>query len=242
MIGIYKIMLPGCRYYIGQSINLARRRREHWSDLQRNEHGNTALQNIYNKYGFKDFEFVVLTECARDELNELEQLILDACADDPLCMNIARNVQEFKQPRKPHDPLTAEHKDKIGLANSRPIVGVSPTGEKIHFAGVMCATRYFEYVDCATNATIMRSLKKRRVIPRGKLVGWYFYYQDEGDYIPTRQHKRIKGVSPSGDIIVWDNGMDAARYFNKSYTLYSYAGRKIKIGNCKDWTFSFVDA
>ena len=38
------------KLYIGQSINLKRRKRKHFSELNTNHHVNTHLQRAYNKY------------------------------------------------------------------------------------------------------------------------------------------------------------------------------------------------
>lgn len=46
--------------YVGSTIHLDQRRREHFSKLASNKHINAHLQNAYNKYGREAFDFEVL--------------------------------------------------------------------------------------------------------------------------------------------------------------------------------------
>ena len=73
MIGIYMIKNKvNNKAYIGQSINIESRWYHHKKDLSNNSHGNTHLQNSWNKYGESNFEFTVLEECTKEELNDKE--------------------------------------------------------------------------------------------------------------------------------------------------------------------------
>lgn len=69
MIGIYKITnkING-KCYIGQSIDIERRWREH----KRARDENKILYKDIKRYGIKNFEFKILQECQIDELDELE--------------------------------------------------------------------------------------------------------------------------------------------------------------------------
>lgn len=60
--------------YFGQSDDIKRRFRRHKSDLRNNKHINTHLQNAWNKYGEKKFEFKVLEIVESTEvLGDLEK-------------------------------------------------------------------------------------------------------------------------------------------------------------------------
>lgn len=76
--GIYCIenKINGKRY-IGQSINIDNRRREHFRTLRQGAHGNRYLQNAWNKYGENNFEFYVLIFCEKFELTRYEQFFVD---------------------------------------------------------------------------------------------------------------------------------------------------------------------
>lgn len=56
--------------YIGQTIDIKRRKRTHYSTLRSNTHDNPKLQASWNKYGAENFEF----ESWEFEINSLEEL------------------------------------------------------------------------------------------------------------------------------------------------------------------------
>lgn len=70
MIGIYLITnkING-RHYVGQSIDIARRWRQHREIAPC---GQTPLYKAIQKYGIENFEFCVLEECSKEELNDKE--------------------------------------------------------------------------------------------------------------------------------------------------------------------------
>lgn len=73
MIGIYKIenILNGMKY-IGQSINVPHRLKEHKRDLKYGRSHNDHLQKSHNKYGIENFTFEVIDKCNASELDDLE--------------------------------------------------------------------------------------------------------------------------------------------------------------------------
>ena len=77
--------------YVGSAINLNRRWYLHQSELNRNVHGNSYLQNAYNKYGLEAFQFTIV-ELVEDQLKllEIEQLWINAsdCCNREVGYNI----------------------------------------------------------------------------------------------------------------------------------------------------------
>lgn len=73
MIGIYKIenKVNG-KVYIGQSVNIDSRWKGHIASLRNNHHKNDHLQKSWNKYGEDNFDFSVLCECTKEELDDKE--------------------------------------------------------------------------------------------------------------------------------------------------------------------------
>ena len=77
-IGIYKITnLKNGKVYIGQSVDIARRIKEHIHHLKNNCHFNQHLQNSWNKYGENSFLFEVIQYCEEKELDFWEQYFID---------------------------------------------------------------------------------------------------------------------------------------------------------------------
>jgi len=77
--GIYRITnLTDRKFYIGSAVNLARRKRKHFSELKRNAHINSHLQAAYNKHGAENFLFEII-EIVNDRtsLIKREQHYLD---------------------------------------------------------------------------------------------------------------------------------------------------------------------
>ena len=76
MIGyIYQIEnLVTHESYIGQTIDINRRRNTHFNELRNNKHENPKLQNAWNKYGEQEFHFRYwkFEINSREELNQLE--------------------------------------------------------------------------------------------------------------------------------------------------------------------------
>lgn len=76
MTGIYMIRFgddENAHFYIGQSVDIGQRKRQHLSELRNGIHVNPYMQSVFNKYGEKSMTFEVLCECVEEKLNELEE-------------------------------------------------------------------------------------------------------------------------------------------------------------------------
>lgn len=76
MIGIYKITnLVNNKSYIGQSINIDKRIKEHFwkATCEKDISFNSILHQAIRKYGKENFRYEVLKECSVDEIDRLEQ-------------------------------------------------------------------------------------------------------------------------------------------------------------------------
>ena len=77
--GVYQITcIPSGNVYIGSSVALDRRLREHKRELRIGTHYSSYMQNSWNKYGPDAFEFKVLVICEKDMTLFYEQIFLDA--------------------------------------------------------------------------------------------------------------------------------------------------------------------
>jgi len=76
--GVYKIVntING-KMYIGSSIHINDRWKEHKRDLKNNKHHSKHLQRSFNKYGEDNFEFEIIEECEENETLIKEQHYLD---------------------------------------------------------------------------------------------------------------------------------------------------------------------
>lgn len=72
MIGIYCIHCrTNDKRYIGQSINIIKRKHEHKRALEGNYHTNKHLQSAFNKYGLDSFKFTVLERLPKNSAQKL---------------------------------------------------------------------------------------------------------------------------------------------------------------------------
>lgn len=83
--GIYKLEFQDGSYYIGQSINLASRCKDHYRMLLEGSHHSYKVQEKYLVEQVLP-KHIILKECDSTELNQLENLLIDL--KDPLCLNI----------------------------------------------------------------------------------------------------------------------------------------------------------
>lgn len=85
--GIYILKWDNCKYYYyGSSIDLSRRRRNHFNRLSNGNHENFLLLKIFNKYGLPKFE--VLECCTIEIIKDREQSYLNLCKGDKNNLNL----------------------------------------------------------------------------------------------------------------------------------------------------------
>lgn len=76
--GVYCIEnLINHKKYIGQSVDMEQRWRQHKCELNRGHHDNDYLQKSWNKYGADNFNFYIIELCDVVELDELEVYYID---------------------------------------------------------------------------------------------------------------------------------------------------------------------
>lgn len=77
MIGIYSITnIVNNKIYIGQSVDVKHRIRNHKWALKHNRHNNDHLQKSFNKYGESCFVFGVVCECEECNLDDMERFYI----------------------------------------------------------------------------------------------------------------------------------------------------------------------
>lgn len=120
--GIYKIVnLVNEKFYIGSTVNLIRRKYNHFSDLRKNKHINQYLQRSYNKYGKENFRFEVIEYVEnKDKLIEREQYYLDIYRDNKKnCYNIRTVVESNLGIKWSNESKQKLSKAKKGIKRSK---------------------------------------------------------------------------------------------------------------------------
>ena len=80
------------KYYIGGSLNIEKRIKTHKRLLIKNNHHNKFLQKLFNESNnINDFKFKIINICQsndRNNIQNLEQILLNKYYNDDLCLNI----------------------------------------------------------------------------------------------------------------------------------------------------------
>lgn len=144
MKGIYKIISPSNKVYIGQSIDIERRFK-HYKRLACKEQ--VKIYNSFLKYGLDAHAFEILELCDTEDLNNRERHYQDLYDSVANGLNLLYVKSEHfngghsdESKKKISDSLkgrtfTDEHKYKIGLGNSRRVKSPE-TIEKHRLAGL----------------------------------------------------------------------------------------------------------
>lgn len=197
MIGIYKITnLTNGKVYVGQSIHIEQRFKEHEYSLCNNRHDNRYLQAAWNKYGKASFMFEVIEECRVDELDARETYWKQY--HDPNTYNLGNT--------KGKGTTSAETRHKIGLAfkgdknpSKRPEVRKKISDKQLGHA-----------VSIEARHKISKSLIGTKHPPRSST-----HIQHLRESSPNK--RKVSQLSKDGQLIkVWDCVNDAARFYKIS--------------------------
>lgn len=113
-IGVYKILNKVTNEsYIGSSINLKKRKSDHFYLLKQGKHGNSHLQNSYKKYGIENFDFSVLEFCEPDECLIIEQKHINQTKPKFNINPIAGNSLGVKHKKETIEKIRNSQKGKI---------------------------------------------------------------------------------------------------------------------------------
>lgn len=129
--GIYKIInIVNYKVYIGSAVDIKKRWRDHKWYLKENKHHNSHLQSSYNKYGLKNFKFIVELECNIHNLLVEERKIIKK-------YNAFNNQFGYNVNDPEHIFLGRKHTEKTKKKLSEQKIGVKnpmygKTGSKHH--------------------------------------------------------------------------------------------------------------
>lgn len=120
--------------YIGQAINLEKRKIKHFWDLKNNRHDNYHLQRAYNKYGKNSFSFKVLIYCEPFELTKYEQFFVDFYTPDFLyniCLACVDSVLGIKRLDETKEKMSNAQKGRTFSEETRRRMSESHKGKEI---------------------------------------------------------------------------------------------------------------
>ena len=95
---IYRITFPTGQFYIGQThMHEYERWGNHLQDLKSGKHGNITMQEIYNEYGYDDFEFEILVKDTSDDRAYVNLLEKHLISEHPNTINFYDGRKTYKQ-------------------------------------------------------------------------------------------------------------------------------------------------
>lgn len=238
MSGVYQIYNPiNNKRYIGSSINVERRLKEHLRNLKRNKHINSYLQSAYNKY--KDIlQFQFLEECEPDECLIFEQYYLDYYKSyirefgyniDPEAKHAGKHLSEETKEKirqkALHRKLSKDVIEKIRLKN----LGKKKPKQSERMKDRWNITKqYFGYNNLSEEKKIEVAEKIRaKTIKRYK------------DYRNKRNNIFIKAIFDNGECKYFYAYKDASRQLKIDKGAIQYAF-KFKNGRCNKIGATFV--
>jgi group I intron endonuclease len=92
--GVYKIICINNKFYIGSSININKRLKEHVGLLKNDRHKNKYLQNAWNRYGEQNFRFEIIEtthDISQLSIREKWWLNHTNCCNRKIGFNISSN-------------------------------------------------------------------------------------------------------------------------------------------------------
>lgn len=123
MTGIYKITINDYYIYIGQSVDIENRQRQHLTTLQNHKHSNYKLQSIYDKFSDK-IKFEIIEKCDESELNDKEMFYIEQFntfnSDYGLNLCLGGNSHRKYKTQEERNSVSYKHIAIIGLRNNNP--------------------------------------------------------------------------------------------------------------------------
>lgn len=167
--GVYKIVnVATKKCYVGQSVNIKKRVKEHFRLLRNNKHTNPRLQNSFNKYGENNFTWEVEAECEdSSDIDMIEEAFINGNAsfDEPTFFNIA-NFAKAPMRGKVH---TEETKEKIRA--SKKISPYIPTEEYLKKLSIGQTKRAFSNPEYVAKIRYIVDNPHMSYAERGRVVG-----------------------------------------------------------------------
>ena len=121
------------KFYIGSTLNIEKRFKEHFNRLQNKNHINKYLQNSFNKHGIESFKFEYYKSKHDDRIEEqqlldkhydsgnLYNISKNACGGDNISYHPDRDLIVFKISNKVRERYSKMSKDDIMKIHSKPL-------------------------------------------------------------------------------------------------------------------------
>ena len=231
--GIYQLRnLVNGKVYIGSSIDLKRRKVDHFKMLRGNKHYNPKLQNAYNKYGEENIVFEIIEYVSSENLLKREQYYIDTLN----VVNEGYNIAPIAGNRL-NCKCSEETKEK--LRNKR--LGTHHTEEAKNLMreyrkqNTTIGEKNGMYGKKHTEET----RNKMRLAQKGRNLGKH--HTEESKRLISDKCQTKKKVRCIEEGITFNSVTDAAKYFNSKYTSHISECCKGKIKTYLGYHWEYVN-
>lgn len=234
--GIYVIFnKKNSKRYIGSSVNCRKRSYGHLSDLRKNRHSSTHLQNAWNQDGSEQFDFFIIEESEPDLLLKREKYWI--------------SHYEAKDPRSGYnvaDPerrmLGYKHSEETKIKMMKTLPKAWAANAKVSRRKIKCIEtgELFEDANCAAKNMKLNRRSICRVAngERKSHKGFSFQYLDENSKKTNILNKGGKSILCLETGIIYESIAEAARQHNTSRDNIDCAIRRHT--RFKGYTFTYL--
>lgn len=219
--GIYKILNTHTQeFYIGSSITLYYRLKQHYKKLITQCHVNFKLQNSWNVYGEKNFKIEILEYCNEDEVRNKEIEYINSLKPEFNLINDFNNYY-FSQETREKMSKSAKNLNKIGKnhPNSKEVECYDLDGNYVKsYESVSQAIRQFVSKDYNGGGQISKCIWGNRISAYG--FQWKLK-EDNKQILPLNNRAKLNAIDGKKKIVLTDNkGNDLEFTNSKNLTEY----------------------
>lgn len=170
--GIYCVLcLADGKRYVGQTVDLDRRKKHHFRELSAGQHFNRHLQAAWRKYGEEEFEFRVLELAPKDMLDVRESswIAFFRSADPEFGYNMTLGGHSGRRAT----PFTDEHRARLSVAGRGRVFSAEHRARLSAVnKGKKLSKEHLEKLRAANTGRTRSEEHKQRLAERNKVRIW----------------------------------------------------------------------
>lgn len=201
--GIYMIINYVNNYrYVGSSKNLSQRLWEHRANLRHNKHDNPHLQNAWNKYGEKSFNYVILEKCNEEERYEREQYYVNVLKPEyNICVEVVNQPPTSETARRKQSETRKRmfESGELQIAHNKVVFAYDKNGNFLgEWKSIRKAAQHFRISTSGINGVLKRKFEQ--------IKGLKFFYEKQDNVKPFEKPKNYERKPKT--VYILDDGIN----------------------------------